>query len=251
MTIKDEENWANYNGKSPVRMNHGFDLYLRPGCNYSKKRFLYRIAEAIELDYLKTLPLKNSVCFDVGANIGYWSKFLVEIIGVRELHAFEPDPITFKILKKNITSGNNIFINESAVGESSGTIELYIDPHHSGDNRPLFVEGRESISVPSYSLDDYIAKMDLESVDLIKIDIQGGEIPALKGAYKSICRYRPIMIIEIESAFDDVDRSISEYIIQLVEELNYSTYKIDNNVSLEISLNELKTYQGNIFLLPK
>jgi hypothetical protein len=51
-------------------MKHGFDLFLRAGCEYSRKRFIYNIAEKNELNYLKTLELENSICFDIGANIG-------------------------------------------------------------------------------------------------------------------------------------------------------------------------------------
>jgi hypothetical protein len=83
----DNTSWKNYDGSYPIGMKHGFSLYLRPGCEYSRKRYIYKITESNELDYLKTQILHDFVCIDVGANIGYWSKFLIKISKVSQPHS--------------------------------------------------------------------------------------------------------------------------------------------------------------------
>ena len=210
--------WENYDGSFPIAMKHGFDLYLRPGCEYSRKRYIYRIAESNELDFLKKQSLQEFVCLDVGANIGYWSKFLVEISNVRELHVFEPDPITCEILGKNLSIYTNVVINQAAVSDRNDYIDLFLDPRHSGDNRPQFTEGRQAIKVSCCTLDSYVKEANLKRVDFLKIDIQGGEIPALEGAARLLHRFRPLVLIEVAPEFDSGSRSINQYIAQLIEQ---------------------------------
>ena len=58
-------------------MDPGFNLLLRPKCEYSHKRFVYRKAEVEDLDFLiNKLRLGGQIILDVGANIVYWSKYL-------------------------------------------------------------------------------------------------------------------------------------------------------------------------------
>jgi hypothetical protein len=92
------DEWRYYDGSSTVPMNHGFDLYLRPGCEYSRKRYVYQTAEQLELGYLANLDMRGFVCMDVGANIGYLSRFLIDGAHAGEVHSFEPDDFTFEIL---------------------------------------------------------------------------------------------------------------------------------------------------------
>ena len=100
------EEWLRYDGQ-PVQMRHGFSLYLRPNCEYSRRRYVYRIAEAVEIDFLdqKLKKLKDKTpleasFFDVGANIGYYSKMMANNYKSATIYSFEPDQITFEILKK-------------------------------------------------------------------------------------------------------------------------------------------------------
>ena len=93
-------NWDLYDESISVDMKPGFGLYLRKQCEYSKKRFLYRIAEEIELNFLEKFNFTNFVCLDVGSNIGYWAMYLGAQLLAKEVHCFEPDPILFSILKK-------------------------------------------------------------------------------------------------------------------------------------------------------
>src|SRR3990167_7158471 len=133
--------WQAYDGSHPIMMNPGFELYLRKGCEYSHTRFKYRVAEKKELDFLNQFNLDKLTCLDIGANIGYWGVYLAAKLGAKQVHCFEPDPISFSVLEKNITL-NKIQINTVAhpyaICETEKTIKLYLHPENSGDNRPLF-----------------------------------------------------------------------------------------------------------------
>lgn len=185
---------------------------------------------------------------DVGANIGYWSKFLTIIARVDEVHAFEPDPICYRILQKNLL-GSAAVVNQGAISEAEGTLELFIDPDHSGDNRPYFIEGRNRIEVPCYSLDSYVKKAQLDRVDFIKIDIQGGEIPALEGARALVENFRPQLMVEVDPTLGR--GNLNAYITKFTKNNRYGAFRISDGAQLEIGEDELASYIGNVFLNPR
>ena len=247
-----EKNWDNYDGSLPIKMHHGFSLYLRPKCDYSKKRFLYKIAETNEFSYLSELNMQNFVCFDIGSNIGYWSKYLLEIAKVKEVHSFEPDEETFKFLKNNLIEYPNVRINQTAVGNINGYLKLYVDPNHSGDNRPQYTSGRKKINVPCCTIDSYILEAKIDQLDFLKIDIQGGEISAIEGAVKSIKRFRPLIVIEISPEFNSSnDIKINDFITKFVEDFDYLALSIESGIPIFLNKDQLKSIKGNIFLHPQ
>ena len=138
-------------------MKHGFDLYLKPLCEYSKKRYIYQIAEANEIDFLlKNYLFTDSTCIDIGANIGYWTKLLLTQFKTKEVHSFEPFDATFEVLKKNIINNKNSYVNNIAISDHDGFINLYINETHTGDNRPTYSAERDKIEIPSQTLDTYL-----------------------------------------------------------------------------------------------
>ena len=154
--------WTDYDGSTPVEMAHGFSLHLRPHCEYSMKRFVYRVAERNELDWLQRQNLKGFVTFDVGANIGYFSCFILHNLIDGEIHSFEPDPISFKILERNMQLNKSPVQHQCwncAVGEKLGDIDLYINDKHSGDNQTTYKgDGRAAVKVPCMAIDSYVSK---------------------------------------------------------------------------------------------
>lgn len=247
-----EKDWDCYDGSYSLPMKHGFDLYLRPGCEYSRKRFVYRVAESNELDYLANWSFEDFVCIDIGANIGYWSVFLSRRQGINSLHSFEPDPVSFEILKKNLDGVGNSFINNSALCDHSGMLDLYIDPNHSGDNRPQQVLGRKYISVPALTMDEYVSNKKLKKVDFIKIDVQGGERSVLTGAGGVIKKYRPILFVEVAPELNEINQPpFADYLQDLLSKFNYVAYSVSNKYLVKIKAAELILFSGNLIIKPK
>src|SRR3990167_9846405 len=82
---------------------------------------IYKVAEKTELDFLNQFDFSKLTCLDVGSNIGYWAIYLGSKLGAKQVHCFEPDPILFSILKRNIFLNkidNNTFANEFAICET-------------------------------------------------------------------------------------------------------------------------------------
>jgi len=246
------QEWVTYDGSYSIKMNPGFDLYLRPKCAHSQRRFLFKELEKNELDFLKNYNFNDFVCFDIGANIGYFTKWLLSIKNIGSVHSFEPDPINFKILKKNTLNNSKSFINNVAISNKLGSISLYLNPVSSGENTIIFSPENESISVKCLTIDDYINSKNISKLDFLKIDIQGAEINAIEGGLIAIKNFRPMIYMEYTPEDVNVDpRIFQDYIIKMVSNFNFKIYCIIEGVSRILSKKDLKSYRGNIIINPK
>jgi FkbM family methyltransferase len=140
-------------------------------------------ADRAERHLLKTILSAGDIVVDAGANIGIYSQFLARCIGPTGIvHSFEPSPENFKRLQSATRKLPNMRLSQAAVGEHSGRSKLYVSDKLNVDHRTYPTEGdsRRSVPVDIVALDDYFKPG--ERVDLIKMDIQGYELHALRGA---------------------------------------------------------------------
>lgn len=151
--------------------------------------------EKAEQEFCRRYLQPGMTAFDVGAYIGVYSLLMAQAVGQRgRIHAFEPSRMAFQRLLENIaTNGfSNIVANAKAVFSSNGVFPLclYAPPFDSLTTmvhrelkrggqvlRPLLVEPVEAVS-----LDKYCQKQGIEQIDLLKLDAEGAELEALKGA---------------------------------------------------------------------
>jgi FkbM family methyltransferase len=141
------------------------------------------------------------VVFDAGANVGFYTLLLADRVGpTGRVHAFEPDPLSFEILKSRAAGRSNVEINQTAVGDHTGAVTLYTNRSNRADNRvhaSLGTETAEAVEVPLTTFDDYCAARGIERIDAVKMDIQGAEVAALVGFRKTLARLKPRwMLIE-------------------------------------------------------
>jgi FkbM family methyltransferase len=128
---------------------------------------------------------QGAVVVDVGANIGIYSEFLSRCVGPTGLvHSFEPSPDNFRRLSAATGHLSNVRLTLAAVGERSGECKLYISDKLNVDHRAYKADGDSRRAVPTemVALDDYFKPG--QRVDLIKMDIQGYELHALRGAQR-------------------------------------------------------------------
>jgi len=149
------------------------------------------------------------VVVDVGANIGYQTLMAARHVGpTGRVLAFEPNPDNTILLKESIRRNGftNIELFPFGVADRSRTIEmlpdgqnstsLVRDPETDGTKRttPLPPKLSRCHVLQAVALDEFLG--DRERIDLIKIDIDGGEPRALQGMEKIIQRHRPVMFVE-------------------------------------------------------
>jgi FkbM family methyltransferase len=150
-------------------------------------RLLYRAfkvyTDRAERQLLRKILFAGAVVVDAGANIGIYSEFLSRCVGpTGVVHSFEPSPDNFERLRDATRKLSNVRLSEAAVGEHGGTSELYLSDKLNVDHRAYMADGdsRRTLPIEMVALDDYFKRG--ERVDVIKMDIQGYELHALRGA---------------------------------------------------------------------
>jgi FkbM family methyltransferase len=140
---------------------------------------------------LLSLLKPGSVFFDVGAHEGLFSIDVKRHIPDAAVHAFEPLPAA---LEQNLALNRlpDVVVHRAAVGEEVGTVTM-----SAGQRSSNFVQSASSGIIPMVALD----ALDLPAPTAIKLDIEGFELHALKGARETIQRYRPVIITEINHCF--------------------------------------------------
>lgn len=138
---------------------------------------------------------------DVGANIGVHSVLAALRAGRGgRILALEASPVTYPILVGNLATAGcpGAAAVPVAVWDAPATIAFSHIPHIIGGSHvnPAAHEVGQVFTVPCDTLDNLAAGAGLERVDLVKIDVEGSEIRALLGARKTLCRYRPPIIVE-------------------------------------------------------
>lgn len=152
---------------------------------------------------IKLLSNRNSendlVILDVGANFGYLSLVWATTISKNgKIHAFEPNNQVYNSFQKSINGNKldkSIHLNNLAVGKKDGFVNLYSSSTSSNTRNISESIGPES-SIRMISLDSYVEENEIESCDLIKIDVDGIEYEILKGAENLLKKFRPILIVE-------------------------------------------------------
>jgi FkbM family methyltransferase len=142
-------------------------------------------ADRAERQLLKKILFRGAVTVDVGANIGIYSEFLSRCVGPTGLvHSFEPSPENFRLLSTATRHLSNVRLTQAVVGERSGKCKLYISDKLNVDHRAYKADGdsRRAVPIQMVALDDYFKSG--QRVDLVKMDIQGYEVHALRGAQR-------------------------------------------------------------------
>ena len=118
---------------------------------------------------------------------------VLECLGSKaQIHAFEPSLRTFEMLQKNVNS-DIVKLNNIGCSDKNQTMSLYSDKNGSSlasvYNRSLNYYGismKESEQSKFIRIDEYCQKNNIEHIHLLKLDIEGHELFALKGAQEMI-----------------------------------------------------------------
>ena len=136
-------------------------------------------------EYFFPSNLNPKVIFDIGGNIGITSIYLASIFPEAKIYTFEPLPENFEILKKNIQNYKNIEAFNIGLGSKNGNFKVYLteDSENFGGfsfyTDPVTYSSDTFVSCEVKSVNEIIKKLQIKSIDLIKIDTEGAEYDIL------------------------------------------------------------------------
>jgi FkbM family methyltransferase len=189
-----------------------------PACELQTKRWF---VENVGRDW---------IIFDIGANIGYYSILFARLAPKGSVYAFEPTS-TIDLLRKNLAwhRVENVKTHEVALGAASGHIEEYLS--HLG-------QPAERMHYEFATVDDMMARLDLQRLDCVKIDVDSFDFEVLQGAERTLERLNPWIIVELNRALAKRNHSVAEALEWLAARgyssahvLDYENYVLRRPVS--------------------
>lgn len=208
------------------------------------------VHEKATTELFKQTVKEGNTVVDLGANLGYFTLLAAKIVGDKgKVFSFEPEPKNYSYLKKNIGINNykNVMAFQKAVSDKNGKTKLYICDYDSGhhtinryDGIKAYSHGRKieekSIDIETVTLDSFLDGR-ADSVNAIKIDVEGAEMLALLGMNNILKKNKDIkMIIEFfPLLIEKMGNSPREFIRKLMEDYNFSIFVIpeDYDSSME------------------
>ncbi|ROT95508.1 FkbM family methyltransferase [Altererythrobacter sp. FM1] len=191
----------------------GLILYNKNDIYIGKSLKIYGEYSFREHELFSQMVTPNMVVVEIGANIGSLTVGLAQLANQGLVYAFEPQRLVFQTLCANIALNNltNVFAYQYAIGAESGVIEVPESdprvPHNFGGLELGQHRHGDIVSLAT------IDQMGFQQLDFMKIDIEGMECEALRGAADAIRRHRPIIYLEAdrEERFAELHAILSEY----------------------------------------
>lgn len=184
------------------------------------------LPESEEFQIFFSLLGEKGTFLDIGANEG-WYSLLAALYGAR-VYSFEPIEETYQRLAKNIMLNNLTEIRpfHMGLGEKEGTEQFYYHRSISGAssraNLDYYSDGSaQKIECPMDTLDHVRAQEQIEKIDLIKCDVEGGELFVYRGGRETIRRFRPFVLSEMLRKWSAKFHYHPDEIIKLFADLDY------------------------------
>ena len=163
---------------------------------------------------------------DVGSHIGSFLSLLIKYAPKGKYIAFEPSLTRGQLLRQRFPEAK---VYNCAVSDFAGLAEFYEDsirPGFSGLRKrdAEFEKDRMAYKVQTCRLDDILASE--SSIDLLKLDIEGGELAALRGAVQLVRNFRPVILFECGTESDMANRNLSRWELYefITRDLDYDIF---------------------------
>ena len=200
---------------------------------------LHPKADYFVADQLALLSGKHSVTiFDVGANEGKITRVYHNLFPDARIYCLEPIPHIAAQLRAGF---DGIQVIESALADDDGTAHFYLkefedtssllqtDLAQMPESYRTVMQSKGSITVSTTRLDTLMDKLDIEHIDILKMDIQGGEYKALEGAYEALLNGK-ISVVAIEVFFEKYysDHKLFSDILYILYKHHYRLHRLYN-----------------------
>jgi FkbM family methyltransferase len=161
-------------------------------------------SERYEAELFRRSVRPEMVVFDVGANIGFYTlQAAIRVGPFGQVHAFEPVLKTNRLLRENVELNgfHNVTINRAAVQQEEGSVTVFCadDTQTGTSSLRCIMKNFAAVTenVGAISIDSYVEREHLSRVDLVKLDIEGSELSALRGMHRLLAKKRVAVLVEI------------------------------------------------------
>lgn len=188
-------------------------------------------AEILGLD---VVVRPGDACLDIGAEYGIYSHALARLAGPNgTVHSVEPLPGAFRVLTAGLATAGcrNVRCYRVALGEHAGRGALSVPrrrglPVHgraflttgaNGQGPNTEFTSSRAVAVDVLTLDGLCARERIDRVDFVKVDVEGAELPLLRGGEATLAVHHPALLLEIE------ERHVRKYDVDAVAVVDWLT----------------------------
>jgi FkbM family methyltransferase len=192
-------------GESTIR--HGPARGLRIAAAGAHPGYAFGTSEPSLQQALVELLNPGDVFYDLGANVGFFTLLAARLVGPDgAVIAFEPDPRNAQALRSNIALNGlaNVAVVEQGVSETSGSRRLVIAESTASHFSDGAADDETAVVVDVVSLDGFASDAAHRPPTVMKLDIEGEEVHALRGAAHLMARHRPAIICEVHGTEAEV-----------------------------------------------
>jgi len=227
--------WRLLRSPFEVEWLDGLRLTLYPGNEICRSIFVTGRYEPNEFCVLSSILKPGMTFIDAGANMGLYTLFAARRLTEKgRVIAIEPSIREMAYLRDNVERNalKRVALLPVALSDHAADVELLVAPvRHAGHNTlgafgyrtPL--DHRERI--PAVRLDDLAEAQKLRRVDVIKMDIEGAELAALRGASETLGKHRPALLLELSDRALNHQNASSAQVLSLLAEHGYHVYGFD------------------------
>ena len=143
-----------------------------------------------DLNILREFVKEDSICLDIGANIGVLSLAMAALAPKGRIYSFEASKKAADACKKTCAPYDNITVEEAIIGQDGDAVTWVEDSRELSSSHYISCGNSRTISIDS---------LNLPRVDFIKMDVEGAEIDVLNGAASLLDRCKPPVIMEFNT----------------------------------------------------
>jgi FkbM family methyltransferase len=157
---------------------------------------LLGLHEEETVDLCTRLIKPGMTVFDIGAHVGYFTRLYAKLVGPHgKVYAFEPNPHTFCLLKKNTEQLSNVVLINKGLSTGSGSSRLFLNKLEGGDSLFQGTDALSSIHVELISLDQFWNQVGRPDIGFIKMDVEGAEPDVLKGGVQFLSCQKHLSLV--------------------------------------------------------
>ena len=213
-------------GAMTIRIAGGRLFKVMPDSKFSSLVYYTRLPDWEEMDFLLRILRDGDGFLDIGANVGFYTMLASSQIRAEHIWAFEPNPKNIEVLndqlRLNCLSGIHVF--PFALADREGTAQFAAANRETGSLSSASSSGTFQVNVRR--LDDLVASVDLPPVCFAKIDVEGGEIGALRGCPDLLSSQKiKVWLLEVSAKNQRLHGHTLEELLQIFISTGYSFYR--------------------------
>lgn len=218
-----------------LRSAYRFGLHFILDISDLLQWFVFFGFKELSKENLISLAKKGDIVFDIGSNFGEVAMRLAGQTGKAGcVYAFEPDLKNYQKLCESLSLNKGVGVKpfRLAMGSNSGAGKMIIEnERNTGMNRVEKVDTGLSSNegtVDIVTLDHFVEAYKLQKLDVIKIDVEGGELDVLKGGKNTIQKFRPACFVEVNKLFLERYNASVEDVFEFFQHYGYKIVRADN-----------------------